>query len=82
MRLETMKAGITKGSRSSAFQNVILNGSWPIVMQEAEEATEEAETDTNSGEEMSIRQPQVASSSSPDAMASILQQRTKITVLP
>lgn len=60
--LEAIKAGKAKGTRASAFPNMILQGTWRIAIPDCEEATEEDGTGSVSDKEITIRQLQASPS--------------------
>lgn len=70
-----------KGIHERALLNMILDGACPFATPKAEAAAEEAETDTDGDEEITISHPQVHSSSAPDKMPEILQQMIALTAL-
>lgn len=67
-RLKTLIASITKNTGANALLNMKLDGSLPVAIPEAEVATEEAGTDSDSDEEITIHQPEAAFPSPSDTM--------------
>lgn len=59
----------------------MLEGTWSIAISEAEDTTKEAEADTDSHDEVAIRQPQAAASLTYGAMAAVLNKIKTLTAL-
>lgn len=79
--LKTIKRKYNKSYQRKRALNMILDGLWPIEMPETEKEACEAGRDTDSDEEITIRQPQAASSSTLDTIAAILKHMTALTAL-
>lgn len=79
--LKTIKANIGNGIRMSALLYMVLDELWSFAILEPKQQTEEAVTDTDSDEKISVRPPQAVSLSTLDIAVTILQQMKTLTTL-
>lgn len=80
-RLKAIQAGIANVTCAVVLLNMILDGTSPIVNADAKEAIEDAGNSIKSDGEVTIGQPQAASSSTPYTTVTILKQMMTLKAL-